>query len=151
MAEPGHRRAPGTGRRRYLTIPLEYATGFALLMLLLPGLWKLLAAVPVPLGYLLGVARAREARWVVDDRSVVFRWRRLLSRNTVIAHRSGARFTEFSSSPTKAKRHVVGFTMRFSSGRRARMRYMAESDALLLLRTVGRVESPSGDSLSPAL
>jgi hypothetical protein len=33
--------------------------------------------------------------------------------------------------------------------------YMAESDALLLLRTVGQVEapseSPSGDSLSPAL
>ena len=36
-------------------------------MLILPGLWKLLAAVPLPLGYLLGVARAREARWVVDD------------------------------------------------------------------------------------
>ena len=145
------RALPARVHRRYLTIPLEYATGFALLMLILPGLWKLLAAVPLPLGYLLGVARAREARWVVDDRSVVFRWRRLLSRNTVIAHRSGAQLTEFSSSPKKAKRRVAGFTMRFSSGRRARMRYMAESDALLLLRTVGRVESPSGDSLSPAL
>ena len=145
------RAVPARVHRRYLTIPLEYATGFALLMLILPGLWRLLAAVPLPLGYLLGVARAREARWMVDDRSVVLRWRRLLSRNTVIAHRGGAQLTEFSSSPKKAKRRVAGFTMRFSSGRRARMRYMAESDALLLLRTVGRVESPSGDSLSPAL
>ena len=149
------RALPPRVHRRYLTIPLEYATGFALLMLILPGRWKLLAVVPLPLGYLLGVARAREARWVVDDRSVVLRWRRLLSRNTVIAHRGGAQLTEFSSSAKKAKRRVAGFTMRFSSGRRARVRYMAESDALLLLRTVGRaespVESPSGDSLSPAL
>jgi hypothetical protein len=88
---------------------------------------------------------------VVDDRSVVLRWRRLLSRNTVIAHRSGAQLTEFSSSQRKAKRRVAGFTMRFSSGRHAQMRYMAESDALLLLRAVGRADSPSGDSLSPAL
>ena len=145
------RALPARVHRRYLTIPLEYAVGFTLLMLILPGWWKLLAVVPLPLGFLLGVARAREARWVVDDRSVVFRWRRLLSRNTVIAHRSGVQLTEFSSSPTKVKRRVAGFTMRFSSGRRARIRYMAESDALLLLRTVGRVESPSGDSLSPAL
>jgi hypothetical protein len=76
---------------------------------------------------------------------VVFRWRRLLSRNTVIAHLGGAQVTEFSSSPSKAKRHVAGFTMRFSSGRRARMRYMAERDALLLLGTVGRVRP----SISP--
>jgi putative membrane protein len=149
------RALPTRVRRRYLTIPLEYATGFALLMLILPGRWKLLALVPLPLGYLLGATRAREARWMVDDRSVVLRWRRLLSRHAVIAHRGGAQLTEFSSSPRKAKRRVAGFTMRFSSGRRARMRYMEESDALLLLRTVGRgespAESPSGDSLSPAL
>lgn len=145
------RALPERVHRRYLTIPLEYATGFGLLMLTLPGPWKLLAAVPLPLGYLLGVKRAREARWAVDDRSVVLRWRRLLSRNTVIAHRDGAQLTEFSSSPKKIKRHVAGFTMRFSSGRRARIRYMTESDALLLMRTVGRTDSPSGDSLSPAL
>jgi putative membrane protein len=144
------RALPASVRRRYLTLPLGYATGFALPMLILPGPWKLLAAVPLPLGYLLGVTRAREARWAVDDRSVVLRWRRLLSRNTVIAHRDGAQFTEFSSSPKKIKRHVAGFTMRFSSGRRARIRYMAESDALLLMRTVGRADSPSGNSLSPA-
>jgi putative membrane protein len=144
------RALPARVHRRYLTIPIEYAAGFALLMLFLPGAWKLLAAVPPPLGYLLGVARAREARWVVDDRCVVLRWRRLLSRNTVIAHRSGAQLTEFSSSRRKVKRRVAGFTMRFSSGRRARMRYMAESDAHLLLRTVGRMNSPSDDSLAPA-
>jgi uncharacterized membrane protein YdbT with pleckstrin-like domain len=137
--------------RRYLTIPLEYGAGFTLLMLILPGWWKLLAVFPLPLGYLLGIVRAREARWVIDDRSVVFRWRRLLSRNTVIAHLAGAQVAEFSSSTSKAKRHVAGFTMRFSSGRRARMRYMAECDALLLLRTVGRVEAVrSGHPFSPA-
>jgi putative membrane protein len=136
------RALPARVHRRYLTIPLEYGMGFTVLMLILPGRWKLLAVFPLPLGYLLGCMRAREARWVVDDRAVVFRWRRLLSRNTVIAHRGGAHVTEFSSSQRKAKRRVAGFTMKFSSGRRARMRYMAESDALLLLRTVGRVEAP---------
>jgi putative membrane protein len=139
-AQPLHA-LPARVHRRYLTIPLEYAAGFTSLVLILPGWWKSLAVFPLPLGYLLGIMRAREARWVIDDRSVVFRWRRLLSRNTVVAHIGGAQVTEFSSSPSKAKRHVAGFTMRFSSGRRARMRYMAERDALLLLRTVGRVEA----------
>jgi putative membrane protein len=124
--------------RRYLTLPLEYAAGFTLLMLFLPGWWELLAVLPLPLGYVLGVARAREARWWVDDKCVVLRWRRLLARNTVIAHRGGAQLTEFSSSPWKAKKGVAGFKMRFSSGRAAGIRYMVDSDALLLLHAVGR-------------
>jgi putative membrane protein len=124
--------------RRYLTLPLEYAVGFTLLALFLPGWWKLVAILPVPLGFVLGVARAREARWRVDDQSVVLRWRRLLNRNTVIAHRGGAQLTELSSSPWKAKAGVAGFKMRFSSGRGAGIRYMVDSDALLLLHTVGR-------------
>ena len=124
--------------RRYLTVPLEYAVGFTLLALFLPGWWKLVAILPVPLGFVLGVARAREARWRVDDQSVVLRWRRLLNRNTVIAHRGGAQLTELSSSPWKAKAGVAGFKMRFSSGRGAGIRYMVDSDALLLLHTVGR-------------
>ncbi len=39
--------------------------------------------------------------------------------------------------------------MHFSSGGRARMRYMLEQDALLLLRVVGRPEPPalSGSTL----
>jgi putative membrane protein len=129
---------PARVHRRYLTLPLGYATGFALLMLFLPGWWKLAALAPLPLGCALGIARAREARWRVDDRSVVLRWRRLVNRNTVIAHRGGSQLTEFSSSPGKAKAGVAGFTMRFSSGRGAGIRYMVESDALLLLHTVGR-------------
>jgi len=127
--------------RRYLTLPLEYAVGFTLLALFLPGWWKLVAILPVPLGFVLGVARAREARWRVDDQSVVLRWRRLLNRNTVIAHRGGSQLTEFSSSPGKAKAGVAGFKMRFSSGRGAGIRYMAESDARLLLHTVGRADA----------
>ena len=119
-------------------MPLEYATGFTPLMLFLPGWWKLVAVLPLPLGCALGVARAREARWRVDDQSVVLRWRRLLNRNTVIAHRGGSQLTEFSSSPWKAKAAVAGFKMRFSSGRGARIRYMMDSDALLLLHAVGR-------------
>jgi putative membrane protein len=132
---------PARLHRRYLTLPLEYAAGFTLLMLFLPGWWELLAAVPLPLGYVLGVARAREVRWWVDDRSVVFRWRRLFSRNTVVAHCGGSQLTELASSPWKAKKRVAGFTMRFSSGRHAGIRYLADSDALLLLHTVGRVDS----------
>jgi putative membrane protein len=129
---------PARLHRRYLTLPLEYATGFTLLLLFLPGWWALVAILPVPLGFVLGVARAREARWRVDDQSVVLRWRRLLNRNTVIAHRGGAQLTELSSSPWKAKAGVAGYKMRFSSGRGAGIRYMADSDALLLLHTVGR-------------
>ena len=90
---------PARVHRRYLTLPLGYAAGFTLLMLFLPGWWKLVAILPLPLGFALGVARAREARWRVDDRSVILRWRRLLDRNTVIAHRGGGQLTELSSSP----------------------------------------------------
>jgi putative membrane protein len=129
---------PTRVHRRYLTLPLEYATGFTLLLLFLPGWWELVAILPVPLGFVLGVARAREARWRVDDQSLVLRWRRLLNRNTVVAHRGGAQLTELSSSPWKAKAGVAGFKMRFSSGRGAGIRYMVDSDALLLLHTVGR-------------
>jgi putative membrane protein len=128
---------PARVHRRYLTLPLEYAVGSTLLMLFLPGWWELLAILPIPLGYVLGVARAREARWRVDEQSVVLRWRRLLSRNTVIAHRGRPQLTELSSSPWKAKKGVAGFKMRFSSGRGAGIRYMVDSDALLLLHTVG--------------
>jgi putative membrane protein len=130
---------PAGVHRRYLTLPLGYAAGSALLLLLfLPGWWELLAILPLPLGYLLGVARAREARWWVDDRSVVLRWRRLLNRNTIIAHCGGPQLIELSSSARKAKAGVAGFKMRFSSGRSAEIRYMLEADALLLLHTVGR-------------
>jgi putative membrane protein len=129
---------PARVHRRYLTLPLEYAIGSTLLMLFLPRWWELLAILPLPLGYVLGVARAREARWRVDDQSVVLRWRRLLNRNTVIAYRGGPQLTELSSSPWKAKKGVAGFKMRFSSGRGAGIRYMVDSDALLLLHTVGR-------------
>jgi putative membrane protein len=132
---------PARVHRRYLTMPLEYAAGFTLLMLFLPGWWELLAVLPLPLGYVLGVTRAREARWRVDDQSVVLRWRRLLNRNTVIAHRGGSQLTELSSSPWKARAGVAGFKMRFSSGRAAGIRYMVDSDSLFLLHTVGRASA----------
>jgi putative membrane protein len=128
--------------RRYLTLPLEWGMGLTLLMLFLPGRWELLAVLPLPLGYVLGVSRAREAGWWIDDRAVVLRWRRLLGRNTVIAHRGGSQLIELSSSARKAKAGVAGFTMRFSSGRSAGIRYMADSDALVLLHA--SVTPPSG-------
>jgi len=106
--------------------------------LFLPGRWALLAALPLPLGYALGVSRAREARWRVDGQCVVLRWRRLLNRNMVIAHRDGAQVIELSSSHRKAKAGIAGFTMRFSSGRSAKIHYMVDSDALRLLHVVGR-------------
>ena len=69
---------------------------------------------------------------------MLFRWRRLTTRNTVIAHRTGVQSTEWSSSPWKAQAHVAGFKMKFSSGRLAKIRYMAEDDALMLLHVIGR-------------
>ena len=56
----------------------------------------------------------------------------------MIAHRSGVQSTEWSSSPWKARAHVAGFKMQFSSGRSAKIRYMVDNDALLLLHAVGR-------------
>jgi len=134
--------------RRYLTLPLEYGAGFTVLLLFLPGWWRLLALLPIPLGYWLGVARAREARWWVGEHSVLLRWRRLLARNTVVAHREGVQEVEWSSSPWKARARVAGFKMRFSSGRSAKIRYMADDDALMLSHVVGR-RGPSGDADGP--
>jgi putative membrane protein len=141
---------PARVHRTYLTVPLEYGAGFTLLMLFLPGWWRVLALLPLPLAYVLAVSRAREARWRVDENSVVLRWRRLSSRNTVVAHRSGVQVTEWSSSPWKAKKNVAGFKMKFSSGREARIRYMVDTDALLLLHAVGRPVGPNGEAAEPA-
>ncbi|HEY7815797.1 MAG TPA: PH domain-containing protein [Nakamurella sp.] len=127
--------------RKYLVVPLNYAYGFTLLLLLLPGWWALLAILPIPLAVLLGYYRAREARWQIDEETVTLRWRRVLVRNTVIAHRSGVQSTEWMSSPWKAKAHVAGFRLRFSSGRGAKIRYMVDTDALLLLHAVGRPDA----------
>jgi putative membrane protein len=129
---------PDRVHRTYFTVPLEYGAGFTVLMLFLPGWWRLLALLPLPLACALAIARGREARWRVDEQTVVLRWRRLFSRNTVVAHRSGVQITEWSSSPWKAKKNVAGFKMKFSSGREARIRYMVDTDALLLLHAVGR-------------
>ena len=145
-------RLPTRVYRRYFTVPLEYGMGFTLLLLLLPGWWRLLAVLPLPLSFALGYARPREARWAVDDDSVALRWRRLTTRNTVIAHRSGVQSTEWSSSPWKARARVAGFKMRFSSGRVAKMRYMPDDDALLLVRVVGRAgpaDSATIDQVAP--
>ena len=135
---------PARVHRRYLTLPLEYAAAFTMLMLFLPGWWVVLAALPVPLASLLGVARAREAGWLLDDRCVALRWRWLLNRYTVIARRSGAQVVALSSSRRKAKAGIAGFEMTFSSGRSATIRYMVDSHALLLLHTVGRDHSRDG-------
>ena len=66
------------------------------------------------------------------------RWRRVLARNTVVAHRNGVQDVEWSSSPWKARAKVAGFKMRFSSGRSAKIRYMTDDDALMLTHVVGR-------------
>lgn len=129
--------------RKYYVVPLNYAYGFTLLTLFLPGWWALLALLPCPLAVLLGHYRARDARWQIDEETVTLRWRRVLIRNTVIAHRSGVQSTEWMSSPWKARANVAGFKMRFSSGRGAKIRYMVDRDALMLLHAVGRPDAPS--------
>jgi putative membrane protein len=132
------RPVPGRVFRKYYVVPRNYACGFTLLLLLLPGWWALLAVLPLPLAVVLGYFRAREARWQLDEETVSLRWRRVLVRNTVIAHRAGVQSAEWMSSPWKARAHVAGFKIRFSSGRGAKVRYMVDSDALLLLHAVGR-------------
>jgi putative membrane protein len=127
--------------RKYYVVPLNYAYGFTLLALFLPDWWALLAALPIPLALVLGYFRGREARWGLDEETVVLRWRRIFARNTVIAHRTGVQSVEWDSSPWKAKAHVAGFIMHFSSGRQAKIRYMVDADALMLLHAVGRPDS----------
>lgn len=124
--------------RRYLTVPLEYGAGFTVVLTFLPGWWAWLAVLPIPLAIALGVARSREGGWWVDEHTVVLRWRRLLARQTVIAHLYGVQRTEWSSSPFKARAHVAGFEMHFSSDRLAKIKYMEDVDALMLLHAVGR-------------
>jgi putative membrane protein len=130
--------------RKYYVVPLNYAYGFTLLALFLPGWWALIAALPIPLAMVLGYFRGREARWGLDEETVVLRWRRIFARNTVIAHRAGVQSVEWSSSPWKAKAHVAGFIVHFSSGREAKIRYMVDADALMLLHAVGRPDAEPG-------
>ena len=68
----------------------------------------------------------------------------------MVAHRDGVQEVEWSSSPWKARAGVAGFKMRFSSGRSARIRYMADDDALMLTHVVGR-RGPAQDAVDPAL
>ena len=135
--------------RKYYVVPLNYAYGFTLLALFLPGWWRCLAALPVPLALVLGYFRGREARWGLDEETVVLRWRRIFARNTVIAHRAGVQLTAWTSSPFKAKAHVAGFEMHFSSGREAKIRYMVDTDALMLLHAVGRPDAGPPGPVAP--
>ena len=141
LPEQPLRPIPSRIYRKYYVVPLNYAYGFTLLALFLPGWWALLAALPIPLAIALGYFRGREARWGLDEETVVLRWRRIFARNTVIAHRTGVQRVEWDSSPWKAKAHVAGFIMHFSSGRQAKIRYMVDADALMLLHAVGRPDS----------
>lgn len=132
------RRIPRELRRRYLTVPMSYGAGLAALLLLLPGWWRLLAVLPIPLAIALGVARAREVRWYSDEFVVTLRWRRAIVRNTVVARRDGCQSVEWSSSPWQERAGVAGFRMKFSSGRSAHIAYLPVDEASQLLRNVGR-------------
>lgn len=150
LPEQPLRPIPQRIHRKYFVVPLNYAYGFTVLALFLPGGWAWLAALPIPLAMVLGYFRGREAQWGLDEETVVLRWRRIFARNTVIAHRAGVQSVEWSSSPWKAKAHVAGFIVHFSSGRQAKIRYMVDADALMLLHAVGRPDSgpvaPGGTS-----
>jgi hypothetical protein len=136
---------PTRVHRRYLTVPLEYAAGFTLLMLLLPGWWALLAILPAPLGVVLAVARAREARWRVDDQS----WH--CGEATTAKHGSRASrwfTTEFSGRVRRGKPgRVAGFRCG-SPGWGAGTDTWLTRDALLP-HTVGRAGAHDQPSLTP--
>ena len=61
----------------------------------------MLALLPCPLALILGYFRAREARWQIDEETVTLRWRRILVRSTVIAHRSGVQSVEWTAAGKK--------------------------------------------------
>lgn len=127
------------GRRRYLTAPalvalVVGAAGFYWL----PHRWALLAALPVPLGLLLGWLRGRTAGWSLDPDTVVLRERKVLAVHTVVAKVNRVQITRVSSNPWQRRAGLATVTLSLSSGRSARLRHLPAADADLIQHLVGR-------------
>lgn len=140
-------RVPPELHRRYLTVPTAWAAGLAAaavvgLLLLGVGPASFAGLAILPLGPLLAAVRAREAGWWIDDDVVVLQWRRVLSRQTVVARRGGIQFAHQQASPFNVRRGVSGVSVRFSSGRSAAVSYLPDAVVAELMAGVHRGRAP---------
>lgn len=129
---------PTRARRRYFTLPVLAALVLTSGLVLLPGWGRYLAIAPVPLALLLGWGQAADAAWSLDATTVTLRWRRVLSRHTVIARRRRVQLTEVTRTPFQRRAGLAGVRLSLSSRRKARLRHLELSDAQMLLHAVGR-------------
>lgn len=86
----------------------------------------------------LGWAQSADAAWLLDDSTITLRWRRVLARHTVIARRHRVQITQISATGWQRRAGLAGVRLLLSSRRRARIRQLPTSDAVLLLHAVGR-------------
>jgi putative membrane protein len=140
---------PPRAGRRYLTLPVLTALVVTSGLVLLPGWGRYLAAVPIPLALLVGWGQAADAAWSLDATTVTLRWRRVLSRHTVIARRARVQLTAVTRTPFQRRVGLAGVRLSLSSRRKARLRHLDVRDALMLLHAVGRREHPAGPAGEP--
>lgn len=136
-------RVPPALHRRYLTVPTAWGAGLAAattiaLLLAGAGATALLGLLVLPLGVILGVARAREAAWYLDDDVLVLRWRRVLARQTVVVRRGGIQLARQQASIFNVRRRVSGIGIRFSSRGSAGVPYLPDDVVRHLIDAVHR-------------
>jgi len=129
---------PTSARRRYFTLPVLTAAVLTFFCALLPGWAAALALAPIPMALCLGWAQSADAAWLLDDSTITLRWRRVLARHTVIARRHRVQITQISATGWQRRAGLAGVRLLLSSRRRARIRQLPTSDAVLLLHAVGR-------------
>lgn len=139
---PLHRVTPAL-HRRYLTVPTAWGAGLAAaattgLLLAGAGVLALVGVVFLPLGAVLGVARAREAAWYLDEDVLVLRWRRVLTRQTIVVRRGGIQLAQQQASIFNVRRRVSGIGIRFSSRGSAGVPYLPDDVVRHLIEAIHR-------------
>jgi len=129
-------------RRRYFTLPLWIALLLSAGLVWLPGWGRDLAVLPLPVALLIGWGQAADAAWAIDQTTVTLRWRRVLSRHTVVARRQRVQRTEVSQSIWQRRGDLASIRLLLSSKRRARLRHLEASEANMLLHIIGRRPPP---------
>lgn len=136
------RPVPRRARRRYFTAPVAVAAVLtAALLLVLHGWWMALAGVPIPAAALVAAAQARDTGWAVDAATVTIRWRRVLSRHTVIARVRRVQLTRTGASVFARRAGLATLAVALSSGRSASARHIEARDAAALQHRIGRREA----------
>lgn len=129
---------PPRVRRRYRTLPLIVGGAAGAALLFAPGWWRLAAVLPPLFAALVGVGRGRDAGWSLNERTVVLRWRSVLSRSTVVARTRRVQLTQLTRTLPQRRSDLAGIRLRLASHRTAGLRHLDRADADHLLHTVGR-------------